>query len=660
MEKVFQVNLGGVIFFIEESAYHQLRTYINELHAHFAGNTEIVSDIESRMAELFSERLDTSRNTLNTEDVNYVCGIMGDIGQMSAEEESKAIHGAPVSDKFRVRRLRRNPFDSKLGGVASGFASFFQIDPVIVRLLFVVSVIVYGSGILFYLVLWVVLPEARGEESEAMRLQKLHRTRRLFRDPDNRVLSGVSSGLAAYFGLDVVWIRLAFVVALFAFGSGFWLYIILWAITPKAQTAADKLMMRGEPVDIKSIEKEVMSGAGGPGRIGQFTERGGDVLGTLLRGFVKLVLGFIAFLVFIMIVAISVGVISTFMNIGNTAWLNEMIDFAIKDQSLIWAGKLGLFLVLVAPALGLLLLLIRLIFNVHMNRSITAGSLAAMFAIGLGLTLYSGISIANMFKVQESKTQFHALAFSKSDTLVLEGRLIPEVENGSWGGEDGELTINQSGFVIDRSNSKVYAEIEELRIRKASPKDSVGLKMIFKARGASRPLAKEFIGLVNYVPNFEGNKLVLPNYFSLDMQNRYAMQRVTLVLIVPENTVLKTDAAIREVLDDRNFDEMEGSLFQVGKDEIHCLDCEGDQNESDVESVNIDADLESSDGDFHLEIKDGKGEDKQKGLKITISDNGKGKKEEVKIETRDENGNTKLIRKKQVGPVTITTEEKNK
>jgi len=61
-----------------------------------------------------------------------------------------------------------------------------------------------------------------------------------------------------------------------------------------------------------------------------------------------------------------------------------------------------------------------------------------------------------------------------------------------------------------------------------------------------------------------------------------------------------------------------------------------------------------------LEIKDGKGEDKQKGLKITISDNGKGKKEEVKIETRDENGNTKLIRKKQVGPVTITTEEKNK
>lgn len=659
MEKVFQVNLGGVIFFIEETAYHQLRTYINALHAHFSNNAEIVSDIESRMAELFTERLDNNRNTLNSEDVSYVCGIMGDVRQMTAEEESKAIHGESTSDKFRVRRLRKNPYDSKLGGVASGFASFFQIDPVIVRLLFIVSVIVYGSGILFYLILWVVLPMARGEEAEAMRLQKLHRTRRLFRDPDNRVLSGVSSGLASYFGLDVVWIRLAFVVALFAFGSGFWLYVILWAIMPKAQTAADKLMMRGQPVDIKSIEKEIMAGAQGPGRLGQFTERGGDVLGTLLRGFVKLVLGFFALIVFVVIVAISIGIFATFMNIGNTAWLNEMIEFGIKDQSVIWAAKLGLFLILIAPALGLLMLLIRLIFHVQMNRSITAGTLGVLFLIGLGLTIYSGVSIGNLFKFQESKTTIQALKINSTDTLFLEGKLIPEVENGVFGAEDGELTINETGFVIDRNNQKVFAEIEELRIRKAGPKDSVGLKMIFKARGESRGMAKEYINQIDFKPEFSGNKLVLPNYFSLDLQKRYAFQRVILVLIVPENTLLKTDAAIREVIDDRNFDEMEGTLFKVGKDEIHCLDCEGDKEDFELEIGNPDSELESKDTDIHFEIKDGKGK-KDKEVKITISEDGNMEREESEIETIDGNGKRKVIKKKRVGPVTITTEEKSK
>src|SRR5690606_25461098 len=79
--------------------------------------------------------------------------------------------------------------------------------------------------VIAYILLWAILPVSF-EEPEDKNIKKL------FRNPDDRVIGGVSSGLSAYFDIDVLWIRLAFVGLIFAGGSGFVLYIILWIITP--------------------------------------------------------------------------------------------------------------------------------------------------------------------------------------------------------------------------------------------------------------------------------------------------------------------------------------------------------------------------------------------------------------------------------------------
>ena len=656
MEKVFQINLGGLIFFIEEPAYQILKRYIDQLHAHFTNNSEIVTDIESRMAELFSVKLDVVKNTLNEADVIEVIAIMGDINQMSnGENSSDYIHSQPNSyqgpGSFKMNKLRRNPYDTKLGGIASGIAAFFNIDPVIVRLLFVASVILYGSGILFYLILWIVIPQARGEEAEIMRLQKQSRTRRLFRDGDSRVVSGVSAGLANYFSLDVVWIRLAFLVSIFIFGSGFWLYIVLWAITPKAITAADKLMMKGEPVDIKSIEREVLNSQG-PTKMSNIANKGGDLLGTLLRGFVKLVLGFIALILFIVVMALSIAVFSIFFGIGNTVWLNELIQFTVQDPTVIWSAKIGISLVLLTPVVGLLLLVIRGIFHVKWSRSVVGSTLAGIFFVGFGFLIFALASFSQQIKINEVKTELKPIQITSTDTLLIEGVEIPVVEEDLNGWNQAELTLNDQGFIIDNSKKKVYIEIDQLRIRKAGLKDSIGLKVIYKSKGANHDDGRQNISYIQYDVKMEGNKLIIPNYFTIDYQNQFRFQEIDLVLTLPENQFIKLDDGIKSIVDERNFDEMDGELYQVVKGDIKCLDCEG-HNDDKSEDVETNED----ENEINFDIKTDHGDKK---IRITIdedADERKVKKEVERIE-KQADGSEKVIREKKIGPITIH-EEKN-
>jgi phage shock protein PspC (stress-responsive transcriptional regulator) len=240
------------------------------------------------MAELFARRVGSAKVTLLVIDVQEVTAILGNIDQMDAhgDIQEKAEPKAPLN-KPQHHKLRRNPDDQNLGGVCSGVASFFDVDPVLIRVLFILLLVAYGSGILFYLILWIILPVAKGDDLIYMREQKINKLKKLFRDSDNRVIGGVSAGLAAYFGLDRAWIRLAFVISVFLFGTGFWVYIVLWVIVPKAITASEKLLMRGQNIDIQSIQKEMLQGNVG-NKMNSIAQHGSTLIGRLISGFFKL------------------------------------------------------------------------------------------------------------------------------------------------------------------------------------------------------------------------------------------------------------------------------------------------------------------------------------------------------------------------------------
>jgi phage shock protein PspC (stress-responsive transcriptional regulator) len=186
MNKTISITISGQLFHIEEDAYQRLDEYLRSIRQHFAsfeGHDEIVADIEARIAEHFQERL-TGKQVLSPADVDELIKQMG------------TVHD---------------------------FAEFSQ------------------------------------EDKQEQQQEQPKKRKKLYRDADDQVLGGVASGLAAYFGIDVTLMRLIFVIAAISGGWGIVVYLILWLVTPEANTPAEKAEMRGEPMTLSSIEQKIRS-----------------------------------------------------------------------------------------------------------------------------------------------------------------------------------------------------------------------------------------------------------------------------------------------------------------------------------------------------------------------------------------------------------------
>lgn len=182
---------------------------------------------------------------------------------------------AQTKYRYDGRKLARDTRRKTLGGVAAGLAHYFRIDPVWVRVLLVSMVIgfpVLGDGIgdgdgflsslggftvIAYILLWIILPGNSTLEEEKD-------VKKFYRNPDDKVLGGVASGLAAYFGVETSVIRIALVVSVFVFGFGVLAYIVLWMVAPEARSVTEKMQMVGKPITLSNIESSVKSGLNVP------------------------------------------------------------------------------------------------------------------------------------------------------------------------------------------------------------------------------------------------------------------------------------------------------------------------------------------------------------------------------------------------------------
>jgi phage shock protein PspC (stress-responsive transcriptional regulator) len=203
MKKTFTANINGIVFHIDEDAYAKLERYLATIRKHFSsdeGCDEIIAGIEGRIAEVFQDRVSTQKQVITLGDVRDVIDQLGEPEQISDEAE---LSGG----------------EKKAGEKKQSYEKRYVRDP---------ESEYYGS----------------------------RASKRLFRDPDDKYIGGVCAGLASYFDIDPVWMRIIFIISLFA-GFGVLLYIILWIVVPKASTHAEKLEMRGERVNLSNIEKSI-------------------------------------------------------------------------------------------------------------------------------------------------------------------------------------------------------------------------------------------------------------------------------------------------------------------------------------------------------------------------------------------------------------------
>src|SRR5690554_4717787 len=167
MNKTISINIGGQFFHIEEDAFTQLDHYINAIKLSIAeeGRDEIIDDIENRIAELFQQRITQPNGVIRKAEVEEIISIMGqpedyiidDNANTNAYSTSNETNS---QDNKRVRKLYRDPDSKILGGVCSGIGHYFNIDPVWMRILFIVLVFFYGVSILIYPILWIIIPKA--------------------------------------------------------------------------------------------------------------------------------------------------------------------------------------------------------------------------------------------------------------------------------------------------------------------------------------------------------------------------------------------------------------------------------------------------------------------------------------------------------------------
>ncbi len=161
MKITVSVNIGGYLFNIDEDAYAELKRYLKNLELHFAGeesSSEILSDIESRISELFRTKLTSYKQVINIDDVMSVIAILGRPEDMSDDE------GPRAGEKFArpgYHRMYRDPDRRIIGGICAGMGAYWNMDPWIIRIIFVILAMMGGMGILIYLILYIVLPEAK-------------------------------------------------------------------------------------------------------------------------------------------------------------------------------------------------------------------------------------------------------------------------------------------------------------------------------------------------------------------------------------------------------------------------------------------------------------------------------------------------------------------
>jgi phage shock protein PspC (stress-responsive transcriptional regulator) len=580
MKKIININFHSRVIPIEETAYDILRKYVESLKNHFAGEEggdEIVNDIENRFAELFSDRLKKGATCITDADVNEIITSMGRPEDFDQEEnvgtngntgKSSTSSFAQENTTEGPHRLYRSENDKMLGGVCGGIAAYLKIDSSVVRIIFAFLTLGFGTGILVYLVLWVVLPP----RSMVTNIRK-----RLFRDADHRVIGGVASGLAAYFNIDI-WIpRIIFCLPLIfgvirsifrhiwfdfdnsfsfianGFGGGLTtIYIILWIVLPEARSASEKLEMRGEKIDLESIKNTIKNDLEGfkqkatvvGGEIKQRAEEFGNEMKNRSSGIRKDISSvniprngighaigvlFKAFFLFISVI-ITFALVTALIGIIFTgAGVLPLKDYFIQGfwQNILMWSVLLLFLIL--PVVGLLTWLIRRIIGARRGSTYLGYIFGSLWVVGLISLIILAANFSRHFSTRNGVEENISLTSPANGRLTVKmDDVKPVFFESDWMG----MNWHHQGPFFDLNEDSLT--MNNVRIEVSKSDDTAWHLNLEKiSRGNSGSEAKEKASEIDFQINQKDSLLVLPRGFVIKPKQQFRNQQVVAVIKMP-------------------------------------------------------------------------------------------------------------------------------
>lgn len=597
MKKIININLSGRVIPIEDSAYEKLKSYIESLRRYFSKEEdmeEIINDIESRIAELMNEKIRKGASSITDADIDEIAASMGRPEDFEAEEADTTGTAQPAGARASSRserkhkRLYRDTNDKFIGGVCSGIAAYLNIDPAIVRILFaIITFGGFGLGFLAYIVLWIVLP-ARDVENPV--------SKRLYRNPDDRVIGGVAGGLAAYFGRETWVIRLIFAAPfLFSLFIGVirgltWhhdfdffpnivfgsltstfivAYIILWIVLPEARSTYEKMEMHGQKVDVNTIAQNMK------GRVKEWSEevkesaqnfstkarefantKGktfatevsdtsrrtgsgcGHAIGVLFKVFFLFIAGTIAFSLFVALMALLFGGIA-WWPVNNFLWTSSW------QQLYAW-GTLIFFLLV--PLVGFIIWLIRRIINVRRSKNNYMGwTFGSLWTIGWVAAVMLAVSISKDFSTHRDDGGTPVAISQPANGRMIVVVSEPELQ---YTGRFGWLNDEIQGW--DLSDDTMKLSFVKFRFNK-SKDDQYHVTVYKSSYGESTPDAITRARNIRYSVYSRDSVLDLASGYAIGKESKFRMQQVVVEISIPEGRKIRFDPSVTDKLNLKNF-----------------------------------------------------------------------------------------------------------
>ncbi|MCH7411506.1 PspC domain-containing protein [Belliella sp. DSM 111904] len=626
MKKTISINISGILFHIEEDGYASLKKYLEAINKHFShyeDNQEIISDIENRIAEIFLSKLKNNKQVITADDVTLLIEKMGTISDFKAIEEEQEIPETPKADEepkeendfykyitppndpgsTGYKKLMRMERGKILAGVCAGIAHYFSIDPLWTRL---IAILLLFSGnlklgganfegfpwnlnfslslgffaLIAYIVLWIMLPVSY-EDPDQKQVKKL------YRNPDDRTLGGVASGLAAYFGIEVIWARLIFIALIFAGGSGLVIYLILWIITPMAKSITERIQMKGGAITLDNIESTILENLNpivskeestfkkiilAPFRlIGVIINGLGKALGPLglvLLSIVRILFGLLIFVIGISVAVTPIAAIMVYFNLIPASDTLILDDVKIPTQ---WINELMPEWLAIATALIVLipgLVLIILAISVWVKRSVIDGRFG-LIALGIwllcvGAVAFQAPSVVKQFKSEASVTQ--------TDDIVLENDIL---------------------VIATEENSNKMSPKQQIKLQ-INGKDSGNITLIqeLKSRGKNLEDAKLNAQEIPYTYQLQDSILILDRSLDYSKIGKFRVQELDLILEIPYDQVFVLDKTtipvIRNTLTKNGYkirDVSTRHYWVFNEDGLLCLNCSSEHKKSTADSL---------------------------------------------------------------------------
>ncbi len=528
MNKTVTINLGGIVFHIDEDAYQKLSRYFDAIKRSLnnsSGQEEIIKDIEMRISELLSEKLLSDKHVIGLKEIDEVISVMGQPEDYIIEDDSKAESNYQAYKKSK--KLYRDKDKGMIGGVAAGLSHYLGIDVVWIRVILLLFFFGFGTGVLAYIILWIATPEA------VTTSEKLEMTG----EP-----------------------------------------VTISSIEKKVREEFDSVSEKFKNVDYDKYGNQIKTGA----------EKFGNSLSEIISNIFKVFAKFLGVILIITGVTVLFFLFVGIFTLGTGAFIEfpwtEFANAGNFTDYPIWVFGLLMFLGVGIPFFFLTLLGFRLLSpSMKSIGSIAKYTLLALWILAIAALISIGIQQASEVAYEGKTIKKETLNILPTDTLQIEFRYNENYTN--------DLDDNDNfRFVQDASkNEVIYSNNIHFEIEKTDEKAPY-IQIERRARGKSFNEAKKRAEKIEFGYRLEGKKILLDNYLLTAVSEKFRDQEVAIYLYLPEGMLFKVDKSAQHYNQSNNdFFNLHYSsddyLYKVNETQVKCLNCPDNENEyEDVET----------------------------------------------------------------------------